>query len=242
MRRENWWGVSWWDAGVPLLLLLKPSRAQVLRLQDLRKHPQLKSEALSDSDLGAILEIAVELDGWASATMDCPLVSMGCMQTEPAQLAACAVGLDMIRADVRMVQLLQMKAIAANGIPFLGPSKVDIFHDTGVNIPYVAKPTMVVRACTKKCLEGQDCGLVQCDASWSAMLQDSEIFRRLESIVSATFLVRWLVHIGYDLTPACIELPGMDGQVPVAGMDSGPTSLAARMWAQGFACERRRRA
>lgn len=250
VRRSDWKACEERIGGVSLGGMLEfpppPSpqtiKAQVLRLQDLRKHPQLKSEALSDSDLGAILEIAVELDGWASATMDCPLVGMGCMRTEPAQLAACAVGLDMIRADVRMVQLLRMKAIAANGIPFLGPSKVDIFHDTGVNIPYVAKPTMVVRACTKKCLEGQDCGLVQCDASWSAMLQDSEIFRRLESIVFATFLVRWLVHIGYDLTPACIELPGMDGQVPVAGMDSGPTSLAARMWAQGFACERRRRA
>ena len=209
-------------------------KAQVLRLQDLRKHPQLKSEVLSDSDLGAVLEIAVELDGWASATMEWGLI----LQTKPAQLAACAVGLDMIRADVRMVQLLQMKAIAADGTPFLGPSKVDVFHDASANLPYVAKPTMVVRACTEKCLKGEDCGFVQHDASWSAMLQDSEIFRRIESIVSATFLVRWLVHIGYDLTPACIELPGIDGQVPVAGVDSGPTSLAA----QAFACERRRRA
>ena len=207
---------------------------EVLTLQDLRKHPQLKSEVLSDSDLGTILEIAVELDGCASATMEVCIWGPF-LQTEPAQLAACAVGLDMIRADVRMVQLLQMKAIATDGTAFLGPSEVDIFHDTGVNIPYIAKPTMVVRACTKKCLQGQDCGFVQGDASWSAMLQGSEIFRRLESIVSATFLVRWLVHIGYDLTQACIELPGMDGQVPVAGVDRGPTSLAARMWAEGFA-------
>lgn len=243
VQRSDWKAYDERIGGVSLggMLEFPPPqtiKASVLRLQDLRKHPQLKSDVLSDSDLGTILEIAVELDGWASATMDGLFDAE--MKTEPAQLAAGAVGLDMIRADVRMVQLWCMEVIAVNGTPSLGPSKVDIFHDAGVNIPYVAKPTMVVRACTKKCLQGQDC--VQCDATWSAMLQDSEIFHRLESIVSATFLLRWLVHIGYDLTPACMELPGMDGQVPVAGMDSGPTSLAARMWAQGFACERRRRA
>lgn len=197
---------------------LQTMKAQLLRLQDLRKHPQLKSEVLSDSDLGTILEIAAELDGWAwaSATMEVDVLGT-LMQKEPAQLAACAVGLDMIRADVRMGQLI---AIAENSAIFLGPSKVDIFNDPRAHIPFVAKPTMVVRACTKKCFKGQDCGFVRCDASWPAMLQDSEIFRRIESIVSATFLVRWLVHIGYDPTPACIELPGMDVQVPVAGVDS----------------------
>ncbi len=226
VQRSDWKACEERIGGVSLGGMLdfpppQTTKAQLLTLQDLRKHPQLKSEVLSDSDLGTILEIAVELDGWASATIMTMEGFIQCMQTEPAQLAACAVGLDMLRADVRMVQLLRMKAIAAHGTPFLGPAKVDIFHDASANIPYVAKPTMVVRACNRRCLVGEDCGLVQCDASWSAMLQDSEIFRRLESIVSATFLVRWLSHIGYDPTPACIELPSMDGQVPVAGVGSG---------------------
>lgn len=212
VQRSDWTACEERIGGVSLggMLEFPPPqiiKAEVLTLQDLRKHPQLKSEVLSDSDLGTILEIAVELDGWASATCTDRFIGGFILETEPAQLAACAVGLDMIRADVRMAQLI---AIAEDSAIFLGPSMVDIFHDPGANIPYVAKPTMVVRACAKKCLKGQDCGFVRCDASWPAMLQDSEIFRRLESIVSATFLVRWLVHIGYDPTPACMELPGMD--------------------------------
>lgn len=219
------------------LLGFSPSTARirlppVASVQLLRMHPQLGTH-ISDSDLALLVDAAAWGEGYCSVSM----TGEGVLSTYPHCYIGHGVGQDLVQADAVLGDLsFGAKKPNITGWKFLtelekasapvccAPRSVDIRSAPGT-LPFIAVPEMAIFAGCSGCTAHGGCQvspgcqqfLQQCKVHWPELCEEFPVFRRIEALCAAMFVLRYMVHLGVSFESVADSLPPVmeDVQGPV---------------------------